>query len=157
MKLHTIGIALVLAVVPFAAHAATTPDLSHAIDPGEWTYAIEARMQVGQMTIPARKLSYKKCVTQKDLDKNKNWFKRTSAQCTMENVGYVGHVVNFTQKCRLGGGAMTIRGKITLDSRTAFHGTFDTTGTAGGQKVAGHTTITARRTGGRCTPAKSGQ
>jgi hypothetical protein len=156
MKLHTIGIVLVLAVISFAAYAATTPDLSHAIDPGAWTYAVEAKMQIGQMTIPTSKLSYQKCVTQKDLDKNKNWFKRTQKQCAMKNVSYVGHVVNFTQKCRLGGGAMTIRGKITLNSRTIFHGTFDTTGTVGGKKVEGHTTITARRTG-RCTPAKSGQ
>jgi len=156
MKLHTIGIALVLAVVPLAAQAAKTPDLSHAIDPGEWAYAVGVRMQIGQMTIPTKKFSYKKCVTQKDLDKNRNWFERTHKQCAMENIGYAGHVVSFTQKCRLGGGAMTTRGKIIFDSRTAFHGTFDTTGTAGGQKVDGHTTITARRTG-RCTQAKSGQ
>lgn len=156
MKLHTLGLALVLGAVPLAAHAATAPDLSHVIDPGEWAYAVEANMQIGQMTIPAKKLSQKKCVTQKDLNKSKNWFAKSNKQCTLENMNYSGHVLTFTQKCQLSGGNMTLQGNMTIDSRSAYHGVIDTTGNVGGQNVKGHTTIKAHRTG-KCTADKTGQ
>lgn len=156
MKLHTIGIALVLAAVPLAAHAAKVPDLSHVVDPGEWAYAVEAKMQIGQMAIPAKTLSHKKCVTQKDLDKSKNWFTKSNKQCTLESMNYSGNVLTFTQKCQIGGGDMTLKGNMTIDSRTAYHGVIDTTGSVGGQNVTGHTTIRAHRTGA-CTADTGGQ
>ncbi|MGA7964559.1 MAG: DUF3617 family protein [Gammaproteobacteria bacterium] len=156
MKLHTVGITLLLAAVPWAAHAAKVPDLSHVVDPGEWAYSVEANMQVGEMAIPVKKVSRKKCVTQKDLDKSKNWLANSNKQCTLENMNYSGHVLTFTQKCKLNGGNMTMQGKMTIDSRSAYHGVIDTTGNVGGKDVKGHTTIKAHRTG-RCTVDKDGK
>lgn len=153
MKLHTVGITLLLAAVPWAAHAAKVPDLSHVVDPGEWAYSVEANMQVGGMAIPVKKLSKKKCITQKDLDKSKNWLEDSNKQCILENMNYTGNVLTFTQKCKLNDGSMTMQGKMTIDSRTAYHGVIDTAGSVGAQNVKGHTAIKAHRTG-PCTPGK---
>lgn len=157
MKLHVVGIVLALSVAPFVAGAAPTSDLSHAIDPGEWAYSVHARMQLGQMDIPAKTISNKKCITQKDLDKSKDWFTNSSnQQCTMKGMRYSGHVLTFTQQCRMDGGELTVKGRMTIDSRSKYHGVFDTTGTIAGQDVVGHTTISAERTGD-CTPESSGE
>jgi len=155
MKLHTLGFALALAVVPLAAHASKAPDLSHVIDPGEWAYSVTANMQLGETNIPPRTVSNKKCITQKELDDNKNWFTNSNKQCTMEKMNFSGHVLTFTQKCQVGGGNLTVKGKMTLDSRAAYHGDITTTGSIGGQDVEGHTTSKAQRTGD-CTQAESG-
>ncbi|MGH8127613.1 MAG: DUF3617 domain-containing protein [Gammaproteobacteria bacterium] len=156
MKLHTVGIALLLAAAPWAAQAAKAPDLSHVINPGEWAYTVDANMQIGQMAIPAKKLSNKKCITQKDLDKSKSWFAKSNKQCTLKKISYAGKVLTFTQKCQVSGGDMTLKGNMTIDSRTAYHGVIDTTGSVGGQNVTGQTTIKAHRTGG-CTAATGGK
>lgn len=148
MKLHRIGIALALAAAPLAAMAANTADISKAIDPGEWAYSVHARMRLGQMDIPARTVSNKKCITQKDLDRSKDWVTNSrNGQCTMENMNFSGHVLTFTQKCSMGSGTLTVKGKMTIKSRTAYHGVFTTTGTIGGRDVEGHTTLDAHRTG----------
>lgn len=154
MKLHTVGIALLLAAAPWAAQAAKAPDLSHVIDPGEWAYTVEASIQIGKMKIPPKTLSNKRCITQKDLDKNKNWFAGTHKQCTTQSVNYSGHVLTFTLQCKTEDRNMTAKGRMNIDSRTAYHGMVDTTGNVGGQDARSHTTITAHRTGA-CTPEKS--
>lgn len=155
MKLHTLGFVLALAAAPLAVHAAKAPDLSHVIDAGEWAYSVTANMQLGETNIPPRTVSNKKCITQKDLDKSKDWFTNSNKECTMEDMHYSGHVLTFTQKCQVGGGNLTVKGKMTIDSRSAYHGDITTTGTIGGQSVEGHTTIKAQRTGD-CTQTDSG-
>lgn len=156
MKLHSLGIALAVSVVSLAAGAAPTSDLSRAVDPGEWTYTVHAMMQLGKTDIPAKTITNKKCITQQDLNKSKDWLTNSrDRQCKMQDMRYAGHVLTFTQQCRMGGGELTVKGKMTIDSRTAYHGVFDTTGNIAGQAVVGHTTISAQRTGD-CAPQTSG-
>ena len=148
MKLHTVTIAVLLGATALAVHAASAPDLSHAIDPGEWAYVVDPQVQIGGLQIPSKTIHDKACVTQKKLDTNKDWFVHSrQKQCTFESVKYQGHVLTYTEKCAMGGGHMTMHGRMTIDSRTAYHMTVDTTGSMGGQKLQGHAKITAHRTG----------
>lgn len=158
MKPYTLSLALVLGLAPLAAHAAKVPDMSHAVDPGEWSYTIDVNMQIGKMTVPARSVSEKKCVTQKELDKSKNWFANLNknGHCTTKDLHYAGHVLTFTSICKQAGGELTIQGKMFLDSRTAYHGVIDTAGEIGGQKVQGHSTIKASRIGS-CAAQETGR
>ena len=128
--------------------AASAPDLSHAIDPGEWAYVVEPQIRIGDMEMPSKTIHNKKCITQQELDKNKNWFTHArQKQCTLEAVKYQGHELTYTEKCNMDGGHMTMRGRLQLDSRSSYHMTVETTGTMGGHKLQGHTSITAHRTG----------
>jgi hypothetical protein len=154
MKLHTVAIALVLGATALTVRAASVPDLSHAIDPGEWAYTVDPQIQLGDMQMPSKPIHNKECVTQQKLDKNKDWFTHSKPkQCTLESAKYHGNELTFTEKCMMTGSPMTVKGHLTLDSRTSYHMTVDTTGTVGGRKLQGHTKITAHRTGD-CGDAK---
>lgn len=154
MKLHTVAIAVLLGATALTVRAASAPDLSHAIDPGEWAYVVDAQVQVGGVQIPSKIINNKACVTQKKLDTNKNWFVQSKQkQCTFESVKYQGHELTFTEKCTMSDGQVTMKGDLKIDSRTSYHMTVETTGTMGGQNVQGHTSITAHRTGA-CSGAK---
>lgn len=148
MKLHTVAIALVLGATALTVRAASVPDLSHAIDPGEWAYTVDPQIQLGDMQMPSKTIQNKKCVTQQELDKNKDWFTHSQQkQCTMESVRHQGHELTFTEKCEMNGNSMTVKGHLTLDSRTSYHLVVETTGTMAGRQLKGHTEVTAHRVG----------
>lgn len=148
MKLPKAAVLVLLGATALTVRAASAPDLSHAIEPGEWAYVVHPQVQIGGMPVPSRTIHNKACITQKKLDMNKDWFAHAKQkQCTIESVKYHGHVLTYTEKCTMGGGNMVMHGRMTIDSRTSYHMTVDTSGSMGGGKLEGHTRITAHRTG----------
>ncbi len=146
-KLRSLAFATVLGATAFSVSAAGVPDLSHAIKPGVWEYVVTPHIQFGSMVVPSHTISNSKCVTRKQLNKSRNFLANGHGKCKIEAIHYSGHVLTYTQKCTEGAGELTMHGRMKIDSPTSYHGTVDTAGTMSGQKVTGHTTLKAHRTG----------
>ena len=146
-KLRILAFAIVLGSTAFSVSAAGVPDLSNAIKPGEWMYVVQPHVKLGNLQVPSHTISNKKCITQKQLSQSRDFLINGRGKCKIKSISYSGHVLTYTQKCTGGTGKLTLHGRMKIDSRTSYHGTVDTTGTISGQKVTGHTTLKAHRTG----------
>ena len=145
MKLPAVGVMVLLGAAG-VAQAGSLPDMSSVLSPGTWAFVVEPHVQLGSMTLPEKIIKHSKCVTKEDL--KKTWFSQSDNKaCKTISTSYSGHVLSFTQKCKIEGNAVTAKGRITIDSSTAYHGEVDSTGTVSGQPLKGHTTIKAHRTG----------
>ena len=145
MKLPAVGVMILLGAAG-VAQAGSLPDMSSVLSPGEWTFVVDPSVQLGSMKLPEKTIKHSKCVTREDL--KKTWFTQNdNKQCKTVSVSYSGHVLRFTQKCKVNGDEVTAKGTITIDSSTAYHGAVVSTGTVNGQALKGHTTIKAHRTG----------
>ena len=151
MKLPVAGMMILLGMAG-VAQAGSLPDMSSVLSPGEWAFVVEPSVQLGSMKLPEKTITHSKCVTKEDL--KKTWFEQNSnKECKTISASYSGHVLSFTQKCKIEGDEVTAKGRITIDSSTAYHGAVDSTGTVNGQALKGHTTIKAHRTGA-CSGSK---
>ncbi|HYW76406.1 MAG TPA: DUF3617 family protein [Gammaproteobacteria bacterium] len=146
-RLRIMALAAVLGITAFSVNAAGVPDLSHAIKPGVWEYVVKPHIKFGSMVVPSHTISNKKCVTRKQLDHSRTFLANSQGKCKIESINYAGHVLTYTQKCAEGGGELTMHGRMKIDSPTSYHGTVETVGTMSGQKITGHTTLKAHRTG----------
>ncbi len=145
MKLPAVGMMILLGAAG-VAQAGSLPDMSSVLSPGQWAFVVEPNVQLGSMKLPEKTIKHSKCVTKEDL--KKTWFAQNSnKECTTVSASYSGRVLSFTQKCKIEGNEVTAKGRITIDSSTAYHGAVDSIGTVSGQALNGHTTIKAHRTG----------
>lgn len=145
MKMRLIGMVLVAGVLAAAARAGQLPDLSSVLTPGEWVFEASPSVQLGSMPVPERHIKHSMCLTKSDL--KKTWFSQNEKNCTIQSVHYANHVLVFTQRCQVASGDITAKGRLVIDSRTAYHGEVNSTGTLNGQALKGHSTIKAHRTG----------
>lgn len=150
MKFKPLLLTLAIAAVPCVAGAdgASTMNLSKMMNPGLWETTVQMQMAGMPMKIPAH--SYKRCVTQADLDKNRGVPKPQNTEdmnCTMSNFNVSGNTVNYTMKCTGKEGNMQMDGSATFDSRDAYHGTMHMTGTAEGHPMDVTSNIQAKRVG----------
>lgn len=145
MKILTMAAVALLGLLSTTARAGSLPDLSSVLQPGEWAFVVKPDVQIGSIKVPEKTIKHSKCVSRDEL--RKNWFAQNEKGCTTESAKFSGHVLVFARKCVVEGNQVTAKGRITIDSSTAYHGEVDSTGTVGGQKLQGHTSIEAHRTG----------
>lgn len=125
---------LVLAVSGFAGNGAA--DSVTAMRPGLWEMTTRMQMPGMPYQMPAR--TFRRCITQADLDKNHGVPKPQThgdMTCTMANFTRSGNTLNYTMKCTGKDGDMQFDGSTTMDSRDAYHGTMHMTGTAEGHAM----------------------
>lgn len=138
-------LALVLAAsCPVAALAAgATP-----MRPGLWEITVKMSMAGVPMTLPAH--TFKRCVTQKDIDKSQGVpqpHTENGMTCAVKKRERSGNTERYTVLCTGKQGSMTVNGTTTFDSETAYHAEVHTSGTVAGRSLDSTEHVQARRVG----------
>lgn len=127
LKPAIIGIGLGIGSLVFASNL-------HKLKPGMWKYEVTTSVKGMPIAMPARRSTYKKCLTQKD---TKNIWKSSSESkgetCSYTNIKATSNHVSWTMECT-GNANMKGQGQLTLESSTAYHGIMDMM-----MKADGHT------------------
>lgn len=135
---------LVVATAP--AFAAKTLDFK----PGMWETHINVKVEGMPMALPPQ--SYKRCATADDIAKSEDILIHPASQdpdqkCKVKQYEHKGNTISMHLVCSSKSGPAEFRGKIIIDSKTAYHGGFDGDITTDMGPMKMHQTISGKRTG----------
>lgn len=137
MKLKVLIPLAVFSFLPLAAQAGDdAAGLAGMMQPGLWEMTTQMQMPGMPYQMPTQ--TFRRCITQADLDKYHGVPKPEThgdMTCTMQKFDRTGNTLSYTMKCTGKSGDMQFEGSTIMDSPDAYHGTMHMTGTADGHPM----------------------
>lgn len=142
-------IAVTTAWLMFSA-ASAFADKSLNFEPGMWETHINVKVEGMPMALPPQ--SYKRCATADDIARQEDVLIHPASQdpdqkCEVKQYEHKGNTISMHLVCSGNSGPAEFRGKIIIDSKTAYHGGFDGEVTTEMGPMKMHQTISGKRTG----------